>query len=244
MKKLVTIGLSALLVGCSSSQDLQSLVESAGQVLSSTGSTGLSNEEVINGLKQALEVGTRRAVEVTGTEGGFWDNASIRIPFPEDAEQMKRTLNDIGLNKPVEDFERTMNEAAENAVKEAVPVFVDAIKGMSIEDGFAILRGGENAATLFLRERTGPALEQRFRPIVENATRSVALTSYWTPVANAYNTASLLTGMKAVDPDLDAYVTGKAIDGLFLMLADEEKKIRRDPVARTTELLQRVFGSL
>jgi len=119
---------------------------------------------------------------------------------------------------------------------------VDAITSMSIADGFAILKGGENAATNYLKEKTTAALIAKFRPTVEAATQKVALTSYWKPVADAYNTASILTGAKAVDPDLNAYVTQKAADGLFTLLANEEKKIRQDPLARTTELLRKVFA--
>mgnify|MGYP003388543959 CR=1 FL=1 len=132
--------------------------------------------------------------------------------------------------------------AAESAAKEAVPIFVEAITSMTIADGFAILNGGEHAATNYLKEKTTAALLQRFRPVVEQATQKVALTSYWKPVADAYNTTTLFTGKKAVEPDLNAYVTNKAADGLFLLLADEEKRIRQDPLARTTAILQRVFG--
>ncbi len=203
----------------------------------------LSNAEVISGLKEALRVGTERSVDRAGVTDGFWQNALIRIAFPPDAIAVRNTLMDLGIKKPVEDFERTLNRAAENAAKEAVPVFVDAITSMSIQDGFTILRGGENAATEFLRARTSDTLRARFRPVVEKATSSVALTSYWQPVANAYNTATLLTGGKAVEPDLDAYVTERAMDGLFTLLAEEEKKIRVDPLARTTALLQKVFAA-
>ena len=140
-------------------------------------------------------------------------------------------------------FELTMNRAAENAAKEAVPIFVNAIRGMTVADGFTILRGGEHAATNFLKERTTAELTSKFRPIVENATKQVALTSYWNPLAGAYNKTLLFTGSEAVDPDLDAYVTQKAIDGLFVLVAQEEQKIRQDPMARTSDLLRRVFGA-
>ncbi|MCB0791838.1 MAG: DUF4197 domain-containing protein [Flavobacteriales bacterium] len=244
MKTQTLFAISALLLSsCSSSQDLQGILNTAGQVLNSGASgNGLSNDDVVAGLKQALEVGTRRAVDQGGAEDGFWNNAAIRIPFPPEAIKVKNTLTDLGIKKPVEDFEHTLNNAAETAVLEAVPIFVDAITGMSIQDGSNILNGGEHAATEFLRQRTTEALVAKFGPTVREATRKVALTSYWTPVANAYNTATLLTGGGTVDPDLDAYVTNKAIDGLFTLLADEERKIREDPLARTTELLQRVFG--
>ena len=224
-----------LLHSCSP-QELQSILDTAG-------GSPLSNEEVVAGLKEALQIGADRTVSKAGNENGFWADPRIKIPFPPEATAVKSTLLQIGMTKPVEDFERTLNKAAETAAKEAVPVFVDAIKSLSIQDGFTILRGGENAATDLLRQRTETQLRAKFLPVVKNATSSVALTSYWRPLANAYNTASILTGQQAVDPDLDAYVTDRAMDGLFLLLADEEKKIREDPIARTTELLRRVFGS-
>ncbi|MCB9169446.1 MAG: DUF4197 domain-containing protein [Flavobacteriales bacterium] len=247
MRTTTLLATAAIMIsGCSNSQDLQSILNTAGQVVNAGGSngTGLSNEEVIAGLKQALEVGTQRAVDKGGTEGGFWNNTTIRIPFPPEAIKVKNTLMDLGIKQPVEDFERTLNKAAETAVTDAVPIFVDAITHMSIQDGFNILKGDGHAATELLRQRTSEALVATFKPTVEQATKKVALTSYWTPVANAYNTATLLTGGHAVDPDLNAYVTNKAIDGLFALLADEEQKIRQDPMARTTELLQRVFGKI
>lgn len=235
MKKTAASLLLVCLFSCSP-QDMQNVLNSL------PSSTALSNEEVVSGLKEALRLGTERSVEKASVVDGFWNDARIRIPFPAEAMNVKNTLMDLGIKKPVEDFEHTMNKAAEEAAKEAVPVFVDAITSMSIQDGFNLLRGGENAATNFLREKTSEALRAKFTPVVEKATQQVALTSYWTPVANAYNTASLLTGGKAVDPDLNAYVTTKAMDGLFLLLADEEKKIRQDPAARATALLQKVFA--
>ena len=203
---------------------------------------GLSNDEVIAGLKEALRTGAQRSVDKAGVTDGFWQNALIRIAFPSEAIAVKNTLTDLGIKKPVEDFERTLNRAAEEAAKEAVPVFVDAITSMTIQDGFNLLRGGENAATNYLREKTTATLTSKFRPVVENATAKVALTSQWGKVANAYNTATLLTGGKAVDPDLNGYVTQKAIDGLFVLVASEEKKIREDPLARTTDMLRKVFA--
>lgn len=235
MKKTAASLLLVCLFSCSP-QDMQNVLNSL------PSSTALSNEEVVSGLKEALRLGTERSVEKASVVDGFWNDARIRIPFPAEAMKVKNTLMDLGIKKPVEDFEHTMNKAAEEAAKEAVPVFVDAITSMSIQDGFNLLRGGENAASNFLREKTSEALRAKFTPVVEKATQQVALTSYWTPVANAYNTASLLTGGKAVDPDLNAYVTTKAMDGLFLLLADEEKKIRQDPAARATALLQKVFA--
>ena len=235
MRTSIAIAFCTLLLSCST-QEIQSVLDSI------PSATGLSNEEVVAGLKEALKVGTERSVDEASMTDGFWNDPRIRIPFPPEAIKVKNTLMDIGLSATVEQFEHTMNHAAEEAAKEAVPVFVDAITSMTIQDGFDLLRGGDNAATEFLRAKTSETLRARFTPVVERATAKVALTSYWQPVANTYNTASLLTGGKAVDPDLDSYVTTKAMDGLFVLLAAEEKKIRQDPVARTTALLQKVFA--
>jgi hypothetical protein len=235
MKRAAVVILCSALFACSP-QELQNVLNSI------PSDTALSNEEVISGLKEALRVGTERSVGLAGATDGFWNDTRIRVPFPPEAIKVKNTLTDLGIRKPVEDFERTLNKAAEEAAKEAVPVFVDAITGMTIQDGFNLLRGGDNAATNYLREKTTATLTTKFRPVVESATAKVALTSYWKPVASAYNTATVLTGGQAVDPDLNAYVTQRAIDGLFLLIADEEKKIRQDPLARTTDLLRRVFG--
>lgn len=236
MKRSLLLLPFALLMSCSP-QEMQSVLGSI------PGNTPLSNEDVIAGLKEALRVGTEHSVASAGATNGFWNNAQIRVPFPPEAIQVRNTLMDLGIKKPVEDFEKTLNTAAERAAKEAVPVFVDAITSMTIQDGFTILRGGENAATNYLRDKTSSSLRARFTPIVEKATAEVALTGYWRPVANAYNTATLITGGKAVEPDLNAYVTTKAMDGLFLLIAQEEKKIRQDPLARTTDLLRRVFAA-
>lgn len=235
MKKTIIALALIPLLSCSP-QDMQNVLNSIPT------SAPLSNDEVVSGLKEALRLGTERSVEKASAADGFWNDVRIKVPFPAEAIKVKNTLMDLGIKKPVEDFERTLNKAAETATKEAVPVFVDAIMSMSIQDGFNLLRGGENAATNFLREKTSAELRSRFTPVVEKATQQVALTSYWTPVANAYNSASLLTGGKAVDPDLNTYVTTKAMDGLFLLLADEERKIRQDPAARATALLQKVFA--
>ena len=243
MKNLIALSLLAVLTSTScTAQFPKSLKDAANQVTGTT-SGGLTNADVVSGLKEALTKGAEKSVDLASVTDGFWKNDRLRIPFPPEAEKMKTTLNSIGMSSQVEKFELTMNRAAESATKEAVPVFVDAIKGMSVSDGFAILKGGDHAATDYLKEKTTSELTAKFRPIVENATKQVALTNYWAPLASAYNKADMFTGAKAVDPDLDAYVTQKAIDGLFVLIADEEQKIRQDPLARTTDLLKRVFGA-
>jgi len=209
----------------------------------SGGANGLSNDEVIAGLKEALGKGAESSVLKGSAVDGFWKNELIRVAFPPEAEKMKTTLVKIGMTKQVDEFEMTMNRAAEDAAKEALPILRDAVVGMSVGDGFAILKGGDRAATDYLTKQTSASLREKFSPIVANSTKKVALTSYWTPLATSYNKAGALTGNKAVDPDLDAYITQKAIDGLFTLVAQEEAKIRQDPMARTSDLLKRVFGN-
>ena len=209
-----------------------------------SGTTPLSNEEVVSGLKEALKVGAQNAVSFTSREGGFQNNQLIRIPFPAEAEKVKAAALSLGLQSQVQKFEATLNRAAEKAAAEAVPVFVNAITNMSIQDGFNILKGDSTAATSYLRQQTTSELITKFGPIVQRAIDEVNLTSYWQPLANAYNTSTILTGGQPVNPDLKAYVTQKAMDGLFHYVAAEEKKIRRDPAARVSEILRRVFGSI
>lgn len=205
-----------------------------------TNTTPLTNEEVIKGLKEALRVGTDSAVARTGRFNGFYKNPRIFIPFPPDAEKMKNKLIEIGFEKQIDKFVETLNRGAEEAAKEAAPIFVNAIMEMSISDGFAILNGGENAATQYLKEKTTMQLKTKFQPIIKNALDKVELTKYWSPLVNAYNTIPYTEKM---NPDLEAYVTDKAIAGLFLMIEDQEKAIRRDPMARVNEILKRVFGT-
>jgi hypothetical protein len=210
----------------------------------STTSAPLSNAEIVQGLREALKVGATNAVSFTSKEGGFLNNSLIRIPFPAEAQKVKDKALQLGLNNQVDKFESNLNRAAEIASKEAAQVFVNAIMNMSIQDGFNILHGDSTAATSFLKKNTTTELTQKFSPIVQNAIDEVQLTSYWQPLANAYNTATILTGGQAVNPDLNAYVTQKALDGLFYYVAYEEKKIRKNPAARVSDILRKVFGSL
>ncbi|HQV75019.1 MAG: DUF4197 domain-containing protein [Flavobacteriales bacterium] len=242
MKHLIALAILLSVTNLASAQFPKSLKDAASKVTSGGGVSGLSNDEVIAGLKEALVKGAEGSVLKGSALDGFWKNDLVRIPFPPEAEKMKNTLNSIGMTKQVEEFELTMNRAAEEAAKEALPILKSAVTGMSVGDGFAILKGGDNAATNYLSEKTTASLTERFSPIVKKATETVALTNYWTPLANGYNKASKFTGGKAVDPDLDAYVTQKAIEGLFKLVAQEEAKIRQDPMARTSDLLKRVFG--
>ena len=204
----------------------------------------LTNEEVISGLKEALNVGIKNAVNLSSVTDGFLKNDVIRLPFPPDAIKVREKAINFGLSKQVTTFEETLNRAAEEATKKALPIFVDAIKNMSVSDGFSILKGGDGAATKFLKSQTSNQLVIAFAPVVKEATTKVQLTAYWNPIITRYNSAMTLSGGQKLDPDLDAYITQKAIDGLFYLVEVEENKIRKDPLARVSDILVKVFGSL
>lgn len=224
------------------------VVEEANKVLSgaSGGSTApaLTNGEVISGLKEALTVGIQNAVTTSSVTDGFFKNAAIKLPFPPDAIKARQKAIDLGLTAQVEKFELTLNRAAEEATKEALPIFKDAILNMTVSDGFAILNGGNGSATRFLNDNTNAKLVTAFRPKVEAAISKVKLTEYWNPIITKYNGVMALTGGQKLNPDLNAYVTERAIQGLFKLVETEENKIRVDPLARVSDLLAKVFGSI
>lgn len=223
----------------------ETLGELAGSLPTTTGSTpALTNDEVISGLKEALNVGIKNSVNMTSVTDGFLKNDLIRIPFPEDAIKVKQKAIEWGLSGQVEKFETTLNRAAEDATKAALPIFVDAIKNMSIQDGFTILKGGDGAATKFLKDNTTSKLVAAFSPKVQESISKVKLTEYWNPIITKYNSAMTLTGGQKLNPDLNQYITERAIAGLFKLVEQEENKIRKDPGARVTEILQKVFGSI
>ena len=199
----------------------------------------LSNEEVINGLREALTVGTNQSTSLASKLDGFYKNPAIFIPFPPEAQKVKEYANKVGLTAQVNKFEMTLNRAAEEAAKDAAPIFINAIKGMSITDGFSILKGEDNAATVYLKDKTNAELVKMFTPVVKNAINKVQLTKYWTPIVTSYNKVPMV---QKQNPDLTAYVTDRAIQGLFKLIADEELKIRKNPAARVSELLKKVFG--
>lgn len=203
----------------------------------------LSEADVISGLKEALIKGAEWASSKAASEDGFYRNPLLFIPFPEEAIKVKERAEQFGFGQQVEEFERTLNRAAEAAAADAVEVFVGSIRSMTIADAFAILNGGNGAATDYLRSTTSQQLEERFRPTVRTAIESVKLTSYWEPLASTYNTFAPFGGAEQVNPDLESYVTERTIAGLFVHIEAEEDRIRQDPKARVTELLQRVFGS-
>lgn len=204
-----------------------------------TGKPSLSNDEVIQGLREALNVGTNNSTASASKADGYLKNARLFIPFPPEAQDMKTKLVKLGMQKKVNEFETSLNRAAEEAAKSAAPVFLEAIRNMSIGDGMTILKGADTAATHYLKTNTNAQLDTKFRPIIKDAIEKVKVTSYWTPLVTKYNK---IPGVKKQNPDLEAYVTQRAIAGLFVLVADEEAKIRKDPAARVNDILKKVFG--
>ena len=198
-------------------------------------------DDVAKGLIEALQIGAKKSTEKASVVDGFYKNVDIFIPFPEDAIKVKKTLEKAGLKKQVSEFELSLNRAAEEASKNALPIMVDAIKGITFTDAMSILGGSKNAATLYLKEKTTSKLQVTFKPIVKEAISKVKVTKYWENVANAYNKLNMLSGGKKVNPDLESYITDKAIEGLFKLIAKEEEQIRDNPAARTTDLLKKIF---
>ncbi len=201
----------------------------------------LASDEIVDGLREALEKGVRIAVDLLGQTDGYFANPKVRIPLPEHLQQLSSGLRMLGQGQYADEFELTMNRAAEAAAPEAKAIFMDAIRDMTIEDARKILDGADDAATQYFRKVGEERLRERMQPVIEQATGKAGVTS-------AYNslTKSLEFLGDAVDTrplDLNNYITGKALDGLFLMIAEEEKRIRENPVERTTDLLKKVFGS-
>jgi hypothetical protein len=204
-----------------------------------TESTVPTDGEIAAGLKEALEKGTRSGVSQLAQQGGYLNDFSVRIPFPKDAEKVENTLRDIGLGDEVDKVVVSLNRAAEAAVDEAKPLFMNAIKEMTLTDVRNILFGKDTAATHYLRSKTATGLMNAFQPQVKNALDQVNATKYWNDIISRYNRIPLT---KEINPDLDKYVTQKAIDGLFLKIALEEQAIRESPIERTSALLKKVFG--
>ena len=200
---------------------------------------GLSNEDIISGLKEALRVGTDSSSTRLSRVDGFFADAAVKILMPQEAEKVEKTLRSIpGMGKLVDKAVLSMNRAAEDAAKGVGSIFWNSIKQMSISDGLQILRGGDFAATDYLKKTTTVELTDKFRPVIATSLEKVNATKYWKDVFSAYNRFS----STPVNTDLTAYVTEKALGGIFLKVGLEEQKIRKDPAARVTDILKKVFG--
>jgi hypothetical protein len=237
MKKILYTSLFALALGASACTvaDVQRTMDG---VLAGTTGAPVTQSEVASGLKQALEVGIKSGSSKASQTDGYYGNSLIRIPFPKDVQRVENTLRQVGLGGEVDKFILTLNRGAEDAAKSAVPIFVSAIKQMTIQDAWAILKGDKDAATQYLIRTTSQQLYTAFNPIMVQSLEKTNATKYYADLVNRYNKVPLV---QKVNPDLDDYATQKAIDGLFILVAQEEANIRENPVARTTELLRRVF---
>ncbi len=202
------------------------------------GKGSLSKDDIAAGLKEALSVGAEKAGKNLSSVNGYFANAAIKILLPEEAKQVEQKLRAMGLGKQVDNAILSMNRAAEDAAKSAAPIFVNAIKQMSIQDAVGILKGGDHAATDYLKSKTTISLTDSFSPVIEKSLEKVDATKYWNSIFSTYNKFTT----DKINPDLSAYVTEKALSGIFHQVAMEEQQIRKDPVARTSELLKKVFG--
>lgn len=219
---------------------LEDFSKSGTTALSTSEGTDLSSDTIANGLKEALEVGTRKAVENVSKEGGYLNNPEIRIPLPPRVQQAAGLMRQLGLNKMADDFEQSINRAAEKAAPQATSIMIDAIKSMSIDDARTILNGENDAATRFFEDRTRGKLAGLFEPIIDTSLNEVGATRYYNQLDDKLSSVPVVG--QELDMDLQDYVTDQALNGLFVMLAQEEQKIRDNPAARTSEILQQVFG--
>jgi hypothetical protein len=212
-----------------------------GKVVNSVlnGGNPLSEEEIGMGLKEALSVGINLGADKASGLDGYFLNPKIKIPFPPEVQKVEKTLRGIGLGNEVDKFVLALNRGAEDAAKEAKPIFISAIKQLTIKDAINILRGDKDAATQFLKRTTSLQLIQAFEPFIIKSLEKTQATKNYSDLATSYNKVPFVS---KVNPDLKAYATQKAIDGLFLLVAEEEAKIRENPMARTSDLLKRVFG--
>lgn len=237
--KIFSLAVIGLLAFNGHAQGLKDALNKGKSAVTGAKSGSLTNEEVVKGLKEALSIGAQKSAEAAAQVDGFYKNPKIFIPWPAEAKTMRDKLVKLGMEKKVEEFETSLNRAAEEASKEAFNILVDAVKGMSVGDGFAILNGGDTAATHYLREKTFDPLKVKFSPIVKTAIEKVNVTAYWNPLVTTYNK---IPGVAKQNPDLQDYVTTKAINGLMILISEQEAKIRNDAAAQVSDLLRKVFG--
>ncbi len=233
-KSILAVAIATVLIsGCENAHQILQ------QVSTQQNSGGLTTNEIVAGLKEALRVGTDESTARLSKADGFLKNAAVKILLPEEVVKVENTLRNLGLGSVVDNAIVSLNRAAEDAAVSAAPIFKNAITSMSISDALGILKGGKTAATDYLKLKTTEQLTASFRPVIANSLEKVSATKYWTQLTSAYNQFSA----NKINTDLAGYVTEKAMDGIFLQIAEEEAKIRENPVARTSEILKKVFGS-
>ncbi len=213
-------------------------VEQLGKALGLGSKTRLGDAKIASGLKEALKVGAENAVKLTGKTDGYYRNDAIKILMPKNVRSLEKGLRALGGGAKIDEFELSMNRAAESAAPEARKIFADAILKMSIDDARKILNGGDTAATDYFKSKTTGELTSAFHPIVEHSMEKFTVTQQWNSLVGQFQSIPFA---KSPSLDINQYVAGKALDGLFFMLGQEEKKIRTDPAARVTTLLKQVF---
>ena len=211
-----------------------------GKIFKSDAKSSLSNGDIVAGLKEALEVGTTNTVDLTGQVDGYFANAAIKILLPSQFQTVEQGLRLIGQGQKVDELVLAMNRAAEKAAPAAKDIFWSAIKGMTFDDARRILAGGDTAATDYFRAKTTDTLTAAFRPVVDDTMKQVGVVQQYDQLVGAYKSVPFASSLPSVD--IQAYVVGKALDGLFLVLGEQEKKIRTNPAAQVTDLLKKVFG--
>jgi hypothetical protein len=231
---LIAAGITVFLLSCSFA-GLNKILPGAG------GQFSLTQQEAGSGLKEALIQGIGKGADQASQPDGFFKNELIKILLPEDARRVENTLRSMGLGSEVDRTLLAINRGAESAAREAKPIFIDAIRQLTIQDAFTILRGEPDAATNYLRRTTERQLIELFQPKIQQSLNEVGATKYYGDLANKYNSVPLTK--RKIDPDLNAYVTSKAIDGLFTLIAQEEENIRKNPAERTSALMKKVFAA-
>jgi hypothetical protein len=226
-----------LLIPCLSSAQLKDILQSASQHIGTAKS--LTSGDISSGLKEALNKGITKQVTKLTAVDGFYKNQLVKIVMPEELQKVDKALRQMGMSKLADDGIKSLNRAAEDAVKEATPIFVESIKDMSFTDAKTILMGNESAATSYLKGSTSSALYSKFSPVVQQSIGKVGADKIWASIIKKYNT---LPFVSKVNPDITDYVTNKAMDGVFTMIAVEEKNIRGSLASRTTDLLKKVFA--
>jgi hypothetical protein len=237
-KNILLVAFAFLSLQAVHAQGVKGLFDKVSKAVSPTSGSNLSNDDIISGLKEALRVGTDSSTKRLSKLDGFFGDAAIKILMPEEAKKVERTLRNFGMGSMVDKAILSMNRAAEDAASGVGDIFWTAIKGMSIKDGLQILRGGDFAATDYLKSVTTSELTEKFRPVIEAALVKVDATKYWKDIFTNYNRFS----KDEVNTDLTAYVTERALSGLFYNISLEEQKIRKDPAAQVTDILKKVFA--
>jgi len=247
---IAVLTLTATRAGAQDWRDaVRSIVKNVGKnsnTGTTTGNTGyslnsLSNTDIVAALRQALEIGTQNAGSRLNTVNGFFANAAIKVLMPPEAKKVETALRNFGFSGVADKAILSMNRAAEDAAGKAAPIFINAIRSMNIQDGLNILKGGNGAATSYLRAATTAGLTEAFRPVIQNSLNKVGATAYWGDAMRIYN--GLPITRTKINPDLTAYVTERALNGIYVSIAEEEAKIRNNPSARVTDLLKKVFGA-